>query len=416
MIVVMMLLYFDIIVDMNTSFRSENLPVSAVRKLIPFAQEAKKRGTKVYHLNIGQPDVPSPTVMVNSLQNWNENLIPYAPSLGTDSMRNAMRSYYAQLGYTNISAENHIVVTVGASDGIVMVLFTLCNPGDEVLVFEPFYSGYNALAQLAGVTLVPIERSIETGFHLPDRETIEKSISKKTKAILFPNPCNPSGIVYTQKEVEMLLQIAEKSSLTLISDEVYREYVFVDRPHVSLLSYIDQLPNQIIVIDSLSKRYNLCGLRIGFLTTKNTDIFQGLNKIAMSKLSAGYIAQYVGSHLTKVSETYLSSMQAEYRNRRDLLYEKVTNIDGVRMSKPEGAFYSMVKLPVQDAESFCIWMLESFEDQGETVMMAPGNGFYTDNSKGVDEVRIAYVLNLKDLSRSIDILQKGLTRYSSENR
>ncbi|MCA9371787.1 pyridoxal phosphate-dependent aminotransferase [Candidatus Woesebacteria bacterium] len=397
---------------MGISLRAQNLPVSSIRKLIPFADKAKAQGAHVYHLNIGQPDVKSPEIMLEPLKDLDMNPVPYAPSLGTKEMRETMANYYHNLGYENVSYES-IAIATGASEAIVMTLFSLCDVDDEVMVFEPFYSGYSVLAQMCGVKLVPIETRIENGFHIPQREVIEKAITKKTKAMLFSNPCNPTGAVYKKEAIDMLADIAKKHDIVLISDEVYREYIFVDRPHASLLPYLSSIPKHIVVIDSLSKRYSMCGLRLGSVLTQNKELFQSINKIATGRLSAGIIDQFVGAQAVNVPEQYFKEVQAEYKKRRDVLFEGLKQIDGVEVSQPEGAFYSMVKLPVENAEQFCVWMLEEFRDNNETVMFAPGEGFYATKGKGVDEVRMAYVINCDDLKRSVELLSKALTQYTS---
>ncbi|MEI6533407.1 MAG: pyridoxal phosphate-dependent aminotransferase [Candidatus Roizmanbacteria bacterium] len=394
------------------SDRISTMPVSAVRKLAGYASTAKKQGVKVYHLNIGNPDVKTPQVMIDVLRNWKDNPIEYAPSQGETTFVNALVSYYHELGHSFIKDED-IITTVGGSEAIVMALFTLCNPGDEVLVFEPFYSNYSSLASLVDVRFIAVPTSIETGFHLPSKNEIEKRITNKTKAMLFCTPGNPTGTVYTKKEMDILVQIAQEKNLFLISDEVYREYIFEGAPpHTSILSYMKEYPENTIMLDSLSKRYSLCGARLGVFVSKNPELMKGVLKIAQSRLSSGIIDQAVGAKLTEVSQTYLDEVNAEYQRRRDVIYEGLTSINGVSLAKPEGAFYSMVKLPVSNAEKFCIWLLETYRSKDNaTVMLAPGAGFYATQGRGENEVRIAYVLNIEDLKTCVSILKDALEIY-----
>lgn len=393
------------------SKRAAELPVSSIRKLLPIAYKTKEAGVKIYHLNIGEPDIKTPEVIIDSLKSWNQNPIKYAPSGGTKEFIKSVLWYYHKLGFSFLKPE-HIIGTVGSSEAIFMALFSACNPGDEVLVFEPFYSSYATSAKLVDITFTAVETSVETSFHLPKLEEIEKKITKKTKAIIYSNPCNPTGAVYTKKEIEMLVKIAKKHNLFLISDEVYREYIFVETPHTSLFSYMEEIPDLAIVVDSLSKRYNLCGSRLGMFMTLNKDLLTSALRIAMSRLSGGLIDQYMGTFLTEVPDSYIKKVQAEYKSRRDLVYEELKKIPGVTVAKPEGAFYIMAELPVDNAEKFCIWLLEKYRNNNETVMMAPGYGFYKGEEKGLKEVRIAYVLKKTDLNRSVELLADALQRYN----
>ena len=395
---------------MDISKRMKELPISSIRKLIPLSDSAKQRGVKIYHLNMGQPDVQTPEVMIDALKNWKQNPISYAPSGGTQEYLQALETYYHDLGFLFVNTKNTIG-TIAGSEAINMALFAVCDPGDEVLVFEPFYSSYQTSAQLWNIKLIPVETSLHDGFHLPPRAIIESAITEKTKAILYSNPGNPTGTVYTKEEILMLVDIVKKHNLFLLSDEVYREYTFVDRPHVSLLKFMQEIPEQAILIDSLSKRYNLCGARLGNLISLNEQVLSGSLKFAMSRLSGGIIDQYIGSKLVDVPAEYTKSMQAEYQNRRDVMFEGLQSIDGISVTKPEGAFYIMAELPVEDAEIFSIWLLESFHDNNETVMLAPGYGFYSDPKKGKKQVRIAYVLEESQLRRSIEILDMALREY-----
>ncbi len=397
----------------SVSKRLEDIPISSVRKLTPYAQATKAEGVKIYHLNIGDPDVKTPDIMLKVLHEWNYNPIRYAQSQGEPEFLKALESYFHDLGYKSVNPKN-MVVTVGGSEAVVISLYAVANPGEEVLVFEPFYSNYSACASFADVKLVAVPTRIEDGFHLPSQKQIEAKITKKTRAILFCSPGNPTGTVYSKEEIEILVKVAKKHNLFLISDEVYREYIFDNKKHVSILSYINELPEQIILLDSLSKRYALCGARLGILMTLNENILKGAIKLAQSRLSAGFIEQVMAAKLTQVKQSYIDAVRIEYQKRRDVLYEGLMKIPGVFLAKPEGAFYSMVSLPVKDAEDFAIFLLKEFRINNETVMLAPGGGFYGTKGKGQDQVRIAYVLNTQDLKTSIKIIDQALKSYQSK--
>lgn len=296
-----------------------------------------------------------------------------------------------------------------------MSLFAVANLGDEILVIEPFYSNYSSCAHFVGVKLVPVPTSIENGFHLPKIEEIEKRISKKTKAILFCSPNNPTGTIYTKKEIQMLVKLAKKHNLFLISDEVYREFAFDNKKTVSVLEFLDQIPSQIILLDSLSKRFSLCGARVGILASLNKEIMANTTKLAQSRLSAGLIDQMMAAKLTKVSPGYTKKVMKEYQKRRDVIYLGLSQITGVYLTKPEGAFYTMVSLPVKNAEDFAIFLLTKFRLNNETVMLAPGEGFYATKDKGLNQVRIAYVLKIEDLRKCITIITEALKIYSPAN-
>lgn len=397
------------------SIRASQLPVSSIRKLLPIAYKAKESGVKIYHLNIGEPDIKTPQVMIDSLKKWDQNPIKYAPSAGTKEFIASVLWYYHKLGFSFLKAEN-IIGTVGSSEAIFMALFSTCNPGDEVLVFEPFYASYATSAKLVDITFTAVETTVATSFHLPSQEKIEEKITPKTKAIIYSNPCNPTGAVYTKEEIGMLVSIAKRHNLYLISDEVYREYIFVDTPHTSLFSYMEEIPDLAIVVDSLSKRYNLCGSRLGMFVSLNKELLTSAIRIAMSRLSGGLIDQYMGTFLTEVPDSYIKEVQEEYKARRDLVYEGLKKIPGVTVSKPEGAFYIMAGLPVENAEKFCVWLLEKYRNNNETVMMAPGYGFYKNEGKGINEVRIAYVLQKEDLKHSLELLADSLQKYNQSSK
>lgn len=395
---------------MKCSKRLQLVPASPIRKLVPYATAAKKQGIKVYHLNIGDPDVLTPKPMLSVLRNWDSNPIGYDQSQGNPEFLTALKIYYQKLGFKFIS-EEHIQVTTGGSEAISMAMFAACEAGDEIIVFEPFYANYNSYAVVCGVRLVPIRTEIENGFHLPRPIDIIKRITPRTKAILICNPNNPTGTVYNQKEMDMLIEICRKHDLFLLSDEVYREYAYDGAKQVSALSYMKKMPDRVIVLDSMSKRYSLCGARLGCIVTLNSEFLSGVLRIGQGRLSSGLVDQMVAAKLTEVPDSYLTKVNAEYTKRRDTLYQGLRKIPGVYVPKPEGAFYMIVSLPVDDAEKFCQWLLTDFRERNETVMLAPAAGFYATAGLGTREVRIAYVLNTTALSRSLELLSLALKMY-----
>jgi aspartate aminotransferase len=396
----------------TVSDRLNQVPASPIRKLVPFATKAKEDGVKVYHFNIGDPDVHTPDVMINVLHTWDRNPVGYANSHGEAPMLEALKTYYHGLGHSFLDTK-HIQVTMGGSEAISWAIFATCEPGDEIIVFEPFYANYNTYARVNGVTLVPILTTASTGFHLPKSDDIESKITKKTKAILICTPNNPTGTVYTKEEMEVLVSIAKKHGLFLLSDEVYREYAYDGRSQTSLLSYMEEIPKQAIMLDSLSKRYSACGIRIGALVSLNNDIMSGVLRIGQGRLSAGLVDQAMAAQLVNVPQTYLDDIHNEFEKRRNVLYEGVKSIPGVVIPKPEGAFYTIVGLPVDDAEHFCQWLLTDFRDNNETLMLAPAAGFYATDGLGKNEVRIAYVLNTTAINRSVELLKRALIAYNA---
>ena len=395
----------------SISKRLISVPASPIRKLVPYAMEAKRQGIRVLHLNIGDPDIKTPTVMVDVLNNWSENPIRYGQSQGEPKFINSLVSYYNNLGFGFIDGKN-IQVTTGGSEAISMAFFAVCQPGEEVITFEPYYANYNSYATINGVKIVPVLTKGETGFHLPDRQVIEGKITKKTRAIIICNPNNPTGTVYTKDELDMLVSICVKNNLFLISDEVYREFVYDGKKHVSILEFMKKYPDKMILLDSLSKRYSLCGARLGMIVSLNKDITDGTLRMAQGRLSSGYVDQAMAEKLTEVDKSYFKAVQKEYQTRRDVLYQGLKSIPGVYLEKPEGAFYTIVKLPVKDSEDFCQWLLTDFRYKNETVMVAPAAGFYGTRGMGKDEVRIAYVLNCSDLEKAIEILRRALVEYN----
>jgi len=387
-------------------------PVSPIRKLVPFAQAAKKRGIKVYHLNIGDPDIKTPQAMMNTLKNWSQNPIRYINSQGLEELLIALVGYYQKLGF-KIST-NNLQITSGGSEAILWSLMAIASLNEEIIVFEPFYANYNGFAAMAQTRLVPVKTTIKNGFHLPSKPTIIKKITAKTRAILITNPNNPTGTVYTKKELQTLVEIAKKYNLYLISDETYREFCYDGKSAISCFGFQKQIPNQIIIIDSLSKRYSLCGARIGYILTDNKILLSGFLKFAQTRLSVGHIDQLIASKLTKVKNSYFKKNITEYQKRRDIVYNGLKRTKGVICPNPEGAFYAVVKLPVTNAEHFAKWLLTDFNDKGETIMVAPAAGFYATPNLGKNQVRIAYVINQKDLKRAIKILKRALGKYKSE--
>ncbi len=393
-----------------SSKRLVAIPASPIRKLVPYAVAAKQEGIKVYHLNIGDPDIETPQVMLDALKNWSKNPIGYSQSKGEPIFIDALKTYYHRLGYQFIGGDD-IQVTSGGSEAISMAFFATCEGGDEVLVFEPLYTLYNSFAAINNVKLVPVRTSADAGFHLPPRIEIEKKITKKTKAILICNPSNPTGTVYTQQEMDTLFEIAKNHNLFLLSDEVYREFVYDDRRHISVLDYMKKLPEKIILLDSLSKRFSICGARIGTFISKNKAIMDGVLRIAQSRLSVGLIDQTIAARLTSVPRSYFKKVHREYQKRRDVLYEELKKIPGVSLKKPEGAFYAVVTLPIRDSEHFSKWLLTDFRFKNQTVMVAPAPGFYVTKGLGKQEVRMAYVINISELKKAIEILRRALIEY-----
>lgn len=395
---------------LTVSKRLLKIPASPIRKLVPYAVRAKKNGIKIIHLNIGDPDIKSPSVMINSLKRWQRNPIPYANSQGEEKLIKALVWYYHNLGFKFIE-DKHLQITLGGSEAILMTFLAIADFQDEIIVFEPTYPNYFSLAACAGVKLVAIKTDIKNGFHLPNKSKIEQKITKRTRAILICNPNNPTGTVYTNKEIELLVSLAKKHNLYLIADEVYREFCYQGKKHVSLLNYMKELPDRIIVLDSLSKRYSICGLRLGCLVSLNKEINAGVLRIAQGRLSAGKIDQLIASKLTQVSQDYFVKNISEYQKRRDFVYQQLLKVDGVTVYQPEGAFYMMVGLPIKDSEDFCRWLLTDFQLHGQTLMLAPGDGFYICRNSGKNEIRIAYVLKRSILRRGLEILKEGLRVY-----
>ncbi len=390
------------------STRAEEMPASPIRKLVPLAEDAQKRGNKVYFLNIGQPDIPTPSEYYDAIRKANLEVLAYSHSAGNESLRKKIAEYYTRLGLSVNTDE--VLVTTGASEALLFIFMTCLNPGDEIIVPQPFYANYNSFALTAGVKVVPITTHIENDFDLPEIESFEALITPNTKAILICNPGNPTGILYSRKSLEKLRDIVIKHDLYLIADEVYREFVYDGHKHHSVFS-LSGLEDRAIVVDSISKRFSACGARIGCVITHNKTVMGAILKYAQARLSPPTMGQIGAEAVYDLPQTFYDKIIAEYSERRIFMLGELKKIEGVLCPEVNGAFYAMVKLPVDDAEKFCRWMLESFSYKGATVMMAPANGFYADPSLGIDEVRIAYVLKKEALAAAIECLSEGLKAY-----
>ena len=385
------------------------LPASAIRKFSPLADAAQKKGIKVHHLNIGQPDINSPKEALDAVKNSGLNIISYSDSAGEMDLRKGMVEYYNKLGVRNITEED-INVTDGGSEAIRMTLATLCNPNDEVIVFEPFYTNYNSFAIQSDVKFIPITTTIENGFALPPMEDIEKIITPRTKAILICNPSNPTGALYTKEDVIKISEIAKKHDIFVVTDEVYREFCYTDEPHYSFLN-VDGVDNNIILIDSVSKRYSMCGARIGFIVSRNKEFMACVLKYAQARLSSPKFGQIAALGALKAPQSYFDNVKREYILRRDTLVEGLRTIDGVYCPTPNGAFYAAVQFPVDDCNKFAEWLLKDFEYNKQTVFITPMANFYTTPGMGINQARVAYVLNVDDIKASIEVLRQALKVY-----
>jgi len=384
------------------------MPESPIRKLVPYAEKAKKSGKKVYHLNIGQPDIKTPEIAINALKNINLKVIEYSHSAGFESYRKGLAEYYNKLNL-NVSYED-ILVTTGGSEALLFAFNSCLNEGDEVIIPEPFYANYNGFAKTAGVNIVPVTANINNGFALPPISDFEKLITPKTKAILICNPSNPTGYLYTKEELETLAKIVKKHHLYLIADEVYREFCYDGKKHYSVFN-LKEINNNIIVIDSVSKRYSMCGARIGAFVCKNKKVIATALKYAQARLSPPTMGQIAGEAALKTPKSYFDEVIEEYVERRNILIKYLNKIKGVKCPTPGGAFYVVAELPVKNAEIFCQWLLEEFEFNNETVMIAPAAGFYATKGLGTKEVRIAYVLQKQDLINAVKCLEEALKVY-----
>jgi aspartate aminotransferase len=385
------------------------MPASPIRMLAPLAELAKSRGTHVYHLNIGQPDVETPACIRERLHQIESKVLEYTPSTGTPEYIRSLHRYYERR--VGISLQTtQILATTGGSEAILFSFLACANEGDDILTVEPFYANYRSFATMAGVNLVAVTSRGRDGFHLPPREVWERAISPRTRAVILCNPNNPTGTVYTREELEMVAAFCRDHGFFLISDEVYREFVYDGRRAISALE-LDDAAEFVIVVDSLSKRYSACGIRLGSLVTRNPDVYDACLRMAQGRLSPPGLAQFIAVGAENLGEEYTTSVVSEYQRRRDVLYEGLTSIPGVFLSRPEGAFYCVARLPVASAEDFAVWLLTDFSYDDSTVMVAPADGFYL-SELGKSEVRIAYVLKEGDLRRAVDLLTRALKRYA----
>ena len=392
------------------SERGIEMPSSPIRKLAPLANEAKARGIKVYHLNIGQPDLPTPQKALDALKRVDREVLEYSPSQGFLSLREKLQAYYRRFRIE--LSVNDIIVTTGGSEAVLFAFLACLNPGDEIIVPEPAYANYMAFAVSAGAVIKTVTSTIETGFALPPVEEFEKLITERTKAILICNPNNPTGYLYSRAEMNQIRDIVKKHDLYLFSDEVYREFIYTGSPYISALN-LDGIENNVVLVDSVSKRYSECGIRIGALVTRNADVRRAVMKFCQARLSPPLLGQIIAEESIEGTEDYAADVYEEYVERRKCLVDGLNRIDGVYSPIPMGAFYTVAKLPVDDADKFCEWCLSDFSYEGETVMMAPASGFYSTPGMGRDQVRIAYVLKKEDLLRALFILEKALEAYNS---
>src|SRR5687767_2968618 len=392
---------------LEISQRGQQMPPSPIRKLVPYAEAAKRKGIRVYHLNIGQPDIETPPAILDAVRNADIKVLEYSHSAGNESYRRKLVEYYKKVGI-NVSYDQ-IIITTGGSEAIMFGFFTCLNPGDEVIIPEPFYANYNGFACAAGVKVVPITSTIESGFALPAIENFEKVVTSKTKAIIICSPNNPTGYLYSRSEMEALKEICLKHDLYLFSDEAYREFCY-DGEYVSAM-HLSGLEKNVVMMDTISKRYSACGARLGALVTKNKDVYNTAMKFAQARLSPPGLAQIMGEAAVDLPDSYFDAPKSEYLARRNLLVSRLNKMQGVFCPNPGGAFYAIAKLPIDDSDKFCQWLLESFSYKNQTVMLAPATGFYGTEGLGKNEVRLAYVLNLDALNAAMDCLEKALEEY-----
>jgi aspartate aminotransferase len=393
--------------NLSISNRGQLMPASPIRKLVPYAEAAKKKGTKVYHLNIGQPDIETPKTVLDAVRHSEFKILEYSHSAGNESYRRKLVDYYKSVGIE--INYNNIIITTGGSEAILFGFMACLDPGDEVIIPEPFYANYNGFAVAAGVKVVPVTSYIESSFALPPIEEFEKAITGKTKAIIICNPNNPTGYLYSKEELETLKQIVLKYNLYLFSDEAYREFCYEGK-HFSAMQ-LEGLNDNVVMMDTISKRYSCCGGRIGALVTRNKTLIDTVMKFAQARLSPPGFGQIAGEAALDLPADYFDTTKAEYKARRDLIVKRLNKMPGVVCPNPGGAFYAIAKLPIDDADKFCQWLLEDFSYQGKTVMLAPATGFYGTEGLGRQEVRLAYVLNLNDINAAMDCLEKAIEIY-----
>lgn len=394
------------------STKGLQMPESPIRKLVPFAETAKKKGHKVYHLNIGQPDIKTPKVAIEAVKNAAIEVLEYSHSAGFESYRNKLAQSYQKIGLPVETQD--IIITTGGSEALMFAMGSTMDSGDEIIIPEPFYANYNGFSVASGINVVPVMSGIETGFALPAIEEFEKLITPKTKAILICNPGNPTGYLYSKEEIEKLAEIVKKHDLFLIADEVYREFIYDEGvAHYSVLN-VKGIEQHAIMIDSVSKRYSMCGARIGCIVSKNKEVMQTAMKFAQARLSPPTYEQIASEAALETPQSYFDEVIAEYKDRRDTLIAELQKIEGVQVATPKGAFYCIAKLPVQNADDFAQWLLEEFDYNQQTVMVAPASGFYSTKGIGLDEVRIAYVLKKEDLIKAVEVLKHALEAYKNK--
>ncbi len=394
----------------SISYKGRAMPQSPIRKLVPYAEDAKKQGVKVIHLNIGQPDIKTPQVALDAVKNNTLDVIAYSRTEGSEEYREKLTKYYAK-NEIHVNAQD-IIVTTGGSEALSFVMGTIADTDNEIIIPEPFYANYNGFATASGVKVVPVISDIDTNFALPPIEEFEKLISEKTKAILICNPGNPTGYLYSKEEIQKLASIVKKHNLFLIADEVYREFTYDGREHYSILQEVG-IEEYAIIVDSVSKRYSMCGARIGCLVSKNKEVIATAMKFAQARLSPPTYAQIASEAALETPQSYFDDVKEEYVERRNILIEELEKIEGVKVAKPQGAFYCIAELPITDADKFAQWLLENFRINNETVMVAPAGGFYATEGLGKNQIRIAYVLDKESLKRAVNILKNALKSYKN---
>jgi aspartate aminotransferase len=398
----------------KVSEKGRQMPASPIRKLVPYAEEAKRKGVKVYHLNIGNPDLPTPAAAIAAVRNLGMTTIEYGHSAGDESLRKKMAEYYKKVGIDRVGAEN-ILVTSGGSEALLFGMMSCMNTDEEAIVPEPFYANYYGFSMTAGLNIVPVSANISNGFALPSIEEFEKLITPKTKSIIICNPNNPTGYLYSKKELEMLRDMVKKHNLFLFSDEVYREFCYDGKKHFSAMN-LDGVDEHVVMVDSMSKRFSACGIRVGALVSRNKDVISTALKFCQQRLCPPVLGQLAAEAALDSPQEYYDSIQAEYSRRRDFLIQAMNQMPGVVCPKPSGAFYAIAHLPVDDAEKFAIWLLNDFSYKGQTVMVAPASGFYSTAGLGKTEVRLAYVINIDDLKNAMECLSEALRVYPGRTK
>ncbi len=398
---------------MQLSKRAREIQASPIRKLMPHAVAAKKRGTRVYHLNIGQPDIPTPKAMIDVYHSFSDKVLAYGPSQGLDVYREGLIKYYQKYGIS--LKENQIIVTIAGSEAVTFAMYVTCEVGDEIIVPEPFYTNYNGFATMAGINIKPLLTVAEDGFQLPKDEVIEAAIGPKTRAIMICNPGNPTGTVYSKEDITRLCKIAKKHNLFVISDEVYREFTYDGAKHTSILD-IEGMEDLAIMVDSVSKRYSACGARIGCIVSRNAELMAATLKFAQARLCPPTVDQLAANACIELGDEFFGPLISEYKKRRDLVYAELQKIPGIVCVKPQGAFYIVAKLPIENAEDFVIWLLDNFQINNETVMAAPAEGFYSTPGLGRNELRLAYILNEEDLAKAMHIFRQGFEEYKKTHK